>query len=339
MPLEGSLKEFNLFEVLSLLKVAGKTGKLVVNLSNGKSGEIYILDGKPIHAIFGNNIGEDALLKMVKEKDGTFLFTLGAVTTEKTIMTDTEELISRIEEKEKELQNLIDQIGDIRKYLAFNTNINDDMLLTMEEWLFLPKAFSGKPIYQIAETFEKGELAAYEIIVELMKKNAVVVSSKPTILSIEGEPVKVVAPTTSSVEHTSQPAPSEPTKTVQTTKPTASQTTPSTTPQAPKATTTTSSVGGGQLTRPLKAKVKLKAYMSTTGTEVCWVDSTLLEEWQSILGAPVTMVEIQAPSGKKSKVPVKTEEGIGDTIYLLPITSFRLRLSDDDIVQVTPIKG
>ncbi len=51
------------------------------------------------------------------------------------------------------------------------------------------------------------------------------------------------------------------------------------------------------------------------------------------------MVEIQAPNGKKSKVPVKSEEGIGDVIYLLPITSFRLRLSDDDIVQVTPIKG
>ncbi|NOZ92992.1 MAG: DUF4388 domain-containing protein [Dictyoglomi bacterium] len=334
MPLEGSLKEFNLFEVLSLLKVAGKTGKLVVNLSNGKSGEIYILDGKPIHAVFGNNMGEDALLKMVKERDGTFLFTLGAVTTEKTIMTDTEELISRIEEKEKELQTLIDQIGDIHKYLAFNTNINDDMLLTMEEWLFLPKAFSGKPIYQIAETFEKGELAAYEIIVELLKKNAVVVSSKPTILSIEGEPIKV----TPSARTTSTPSQTASVKTQPVQVTDSKKSTPAAT-QTPSTSQTTTGATSGQLTRPLKAKVKLKAYMSTTGTEVCWVDSTLLEEWQSILGAPVTMVEIQAPSGKKSKVPVKTEEGIGDTIYLLPITSFRLRLSDDDVVQVTPIKG
>ncbi len=330
MPLEGSLKEFNLFEVLSLLKVAGKTGKLMVNLANGKSGEIYILDGKPIHAIFGNNIGEDALLKMVKEKEGTFLFTLGAVTTEKTIMVDTEELISKIEEKEKELQSLIDQIGDIRKYLAFNTNINDDMLLTMEEWLFLPIAFSGKPIYLIAETFEKGELAAYEIIVELLKKNAVIVSSTPSILSIEGNNTNVISP-----QPTTQVTPTIE-KTIQKETKISRTSTSSSVITQPTQKNEASSI---ELTKPLKAKVKLKAYMSTTGTEVCWVDQTLLEEWQSILGSNINMVEIQAPNGKKSKVPVKSEEGIGDVIYLLPITSFRLRLSDDDIVQVTPIKG
>ncbi len=334
MPLEGSLKEFNLFEVLSLLKVAGKTGKLVITLENGKNGEIYILDGKPIHAIFGNNIGEDALLKMVKERNGTFLFTLGAVTTERTIMTDTEELISRIEEKEKELQELINHIGDIHKYLAFNADIDGDVLLTGEEWKFLPTAFSGKPIYQIAETYPEGEIAAYQMIADLLDKNVIKLSNTPTILSLSGQAPQVsakgshVAKSETVVKPTSTP-----------TQPLPEQEATVKSQPAPQVIQSTTSVSEANLTRDLKAKVKLKAYMSTTGTEVCWIDQTLLEEWQSILGGQVTMVEIQAPSGKKSKVPVKPEEGIGDTIYLLPITSFRLRLSDNDVVKVTPLKG
>ena len=334
MPLEGTLREFNLFEVLSLLKVAGKTGKLVITLDNGKSGEIYITDGKPVHAIFGNNIGENALLKMVKERNGTFLFTLGAVTSEKTIMSDTEELISRIEEKEKELQLLINQIGDINKYLAFNKDIHDPITLNKDEWQFLTIAFSGKPIYMIADEYEKGEIEAYKIINSLLEKGAIKVSDKPTVMSIDGEDIPV-QPRSS--------LPSQPTPTTSTPSPTVLKKVESPSNIQSKASTTAPSNIPTKreipLTRSLKAKVKLKAYMSTTGTEVCWIDSIILKEWQELLGSPVTMVEIQAASGKKSKVPVKPEDGIGDTIYLLPITSFRLRLSDEDIVQVTPIKS
>ena len=334
MPLEGTLREFNLFEVLSLLKVAGKTGKLVITLDNGKSGEIYIADGKPVHAIFGNNIGENALLKMVKERNGTFLFTLGAVTSEKTIMSDTEELISRIEEKEKELQLLIDKIGDINKYIAFNKDIHDSITLDKDEWQFLTAAFSGKPIYAIAEEYEKGEIEAYKIINSLLEKGAIKVSDKPTIMSLEGEAISIQPkPSIPSHPTPKTPTPSHPApkkletpSNIQSRTPTATPSNILTKREIP-------------LKRSLKAKVKLKAYMSTTGTEVCWIDSTILKEWQELLGSPVTMVEIQAASGKKSKVPVKPEEGIGDTIYLLPITSFRLRLSDEDIVQVTPIKS
>lgn len=335
MPLEGTLREFNLFEVLSLLKVAGKTGKLVITLDNGKSGEIYITDGKPVHAIFGNNIGENALLKMVKEKNGTFLFTLGAVTSEKTIMSDTEELISRIEEKEKELQLLISQIGDINKYIAFNKDIPDMITLNKDEWQFLTVAFSGKPIYAIAEEYEKGEIEAYKIINSLLEKGAIKVSDKPTIMSLEGEAISIQSKPSISSHPTSQ------TTTIPSHTASKKLETPNNI-QSKVSTTTPNNISTKReipLTRSLKAKVKLKAYMSTTGTEVCWIDSTILKEWQELLGSPVTMVEIQAASGKKSKVPVKSEDGIGETIYLLPITSFRLRLSDEDIVQVTPIKS
>ncbi len=317
MPLEGSLKEFSLFEVLSLLKVAGKTGKLKVTSRDDRYGEIYLMEGKPVHAVFGKVIGEDALQKMIKLRDGYFNFTVGPITSERTITMDTEELINVLEQREKELKGLIEKIGEINKYLAYKET-DEDAILTAEEWNFLPVAFSGKTVAEIAEEYEKGELRAYQLTSSLIEKGIVKLSDTPTILAVSGN-IPAETTTRPSVEVT-QPA--TPTTSVQPVT-TVNKGVPRATPE--------------ELEQEFTVMVNMKAYMSTTGVEICWLDAELLKEWAEKLGRPVKAVEIVSPLGKKSKIPVEPEEGLGDRIYLLPITSFRLRISENDKVKVKPI--
>jgi len=309
MPLEGSLKEFSLFEVLSLLKVAGKTGKLKITSKDNRHGEIYLMEGKPVHAVFGKVIGEDALQKMIKIRDGYFNFTVGPITSERTITMDTEELINLLEQREKELSELIEKIGEVDKYLAYN-EADEDIILTAEEWNFLPFAFSGRTISEIAEEYEKGELATYQLTSALLEKGIVKLSDTPSILAVSGEIPQRISTKSAEEGQTS----------------TQTQTPPS-----------AQKLGPEDLEQEFTVMVNMKAYMSTTGVEICWLDANLLKEWAEKLGSPVKAVEIVSPLGKKSKIPVEPEEGLGDRIYLLPITSFRLRISENDKVKVKPI--
>lgn len=103
----GSLADFGVPEILQVLDLNRKTGKLVI-ISNDGRGEMYLDEGQVIHARLGDIVGEEAVYNMLAEERGYFEFDMRDVSeTEHSIHVKTANLLMegfrRLDEKERDL--------------------------------------------------------------------------------------------------------------------------------------------------------------------------------------------------------------------------------------------
>ena len=73
MDFHGSLDEFHIPDIIQFLSGALKTGALRLD-AVGQQGAIYLLNGRIVHATFGDQIGEEAVYSLLLLSSGNFLF-------------------------------------------------------------------------------------------------------------------------------------------------------------------------------------------------------------------------------------------------------------------------
>src|SRR6185295_16498679 len=84
MAFQGSLAELHLPDIIQLISVSGKTG--VFHLTDGRlKGEIYLNDGKIVHAELDDASGEEAVYALAIWSQGEFRFDPGTATEHRTI--------------------------------------------------------------------------------------------------------------------------------------------------------------------------------------------------------------------------------------------------------------
>src|SRR5512141_667236 len=84
MAFQGSLAELHLPDIIQLISVSGKTG--VFHLTDGPlKGEIYLHDGKIVHARLEDAVGEEAVYALAIWNQGEFRFDPGVGTELRTI--------------------------------------------------------------------------------------------------------------------------------------------------------------------------------------------------------------------------------------------------------------
>src|SRR5215213_2912977 len=84
MAFQGSLAELHLPDIIQLISVSGKTG--VFNLVDGPlRGQIYLNEGKIVHAQLEDASGEEAVYALAIWSQGEFKFEPGIATDQKTI--------------------------------------------------------------------------------------------------------------------------------------------------------------------------------------------------------------------------------------------------------------
>ena len=84
MAFQGSLAELHLPDIIQLISVSGKTG--VFHLTDGAlAGEIYLNDGKIVHAQLDEASGEEAVYALAMWSQGDFRFDPGVATELRTI--------------------------------------------------------------------------------------------------------------------------------------------------------------------------------------------------------------------------------------------------------------
>jgi hypothetical protein len=71
--LRGNLQSISLMDVVQLLNVNRKTGKLLVN-QEGLSGVLYVLNGDVVHAEIGDALGESGAFEILEWDKGEFEF-------------------------------------------------------------------------------------------------------------------------------------------------------------------------------------------------------------------------------------------------------------------------
>lgn len=73
--MEGDFRLLGPIDWLQLLAQGGRTGVFGVETPGGK-GEVYLERGRPVHAVFGERTGQEALLEILMQKEGRFRFVL-----------------------------------------------------------------------------------------------------------------------------------------------------------------------------------------------------------------------------------------------------------------------
>ena len=97
--LTGTIGEFSLADIIQLISMGGKSGRLV--LCDGSSGEgsLYFEFGYVVHASQGDLEGEAAAQSIIALDGGTFEFTTGETPSKKTVMLAGYELLMRVAKK------------------------------------------------------------------------------------------------------------------------------------------------------------------------------------------------------------------------------------------------
>ncbi|AEV16004.1 hypothetical protein TCCBUS3UF1_9590 [Thermus sp. CCB_US3_UF1] len=74
--MEGDFRLLGPIDLLQLLAQGGRTGLFAVEVAEGV-GEVYLERGRPVHAVFRDKVGREALLEVLALKAGRFRFLLG----------------------------------------------------------------------------------------------------------------------------------------------------------------------------------------------------------------------------------------------------------------------
>jgi predicted regulator of Ras-like GTPase activity (Roadblock/LC7/MglB family) len=92
MPLQGSLKEMSLANLIQVNCQEMRSARLTLTSKNQK-GEVFLSDGQVVHAALGSRAGEQAVFEMLAWDEGTFMLELDVPAPEKSISVDWHELL------------------------------------------------------------------------------------------------------------------------------------------------------------------------------------------------------------------------------------------------------
>jgi len=151
MAFQGSLAELHLPDIIQLISVSGKTG--VFHLTDGNlKGQIYLNDGKIVHATLEDASGEEAVYALAIWNQGDFRFEPGTATEVRTISKSNTNLLMEAARRLDEWRVLSKKIPstDMVPEFAVLANRDGQINLNTSEWLILSKIDGHRSIKAIA---------------------------------------------------------------------------------------------------------------------------------------------------------------------------------------------
>jgi len=151
MAFQGSLAELHLPDIIQLISVSGKTG--VFHLTDrGLRGQIYLHDGKIVHAQIEDVSGEEAVYALAIWSQGEFRFEPGVATEVHTISKSNTNLLMEAARRLDEWRVLVKKIPATEMIPEFvvQDNREGQISLNTGEWLILSKIDGQRSIKGIA---------------------------------------------------------------------------------------------------------------------------------------------------------------------------------------------
>src|SRR5215813_13368427 len=169
MAFQGSLAELHLPDIIQLISVSGKTG--VFHLTNGSlAGEIYLSDGKIVHAQLDEVQGEEAVYALAIWSQGDFRFDPGVATDLRTITKSNTNLLMEAARRLDEWRVLSKKIPstDLVPEFVVQEHRDGQINLNTSEWLILSKIDGHRSIKVIASTTRLSAFDAAKILYGLI---------------------------------------------------------------------------------------------------------------------------------------------------------------------------
>jgi hypothetical protein len=151
MAFQGSLAELHLPDIIQLISVSGKTG--VFQLVDGvHRGQIYLHDGKIVHAELEDASGEEAVYALAIWSQGEFKFEAGIATELRTISKSNTNLLMEAARRLDEWRVLSKKIPstDLIPEFVVPESREGQINLNTSEWLILSKIDGRRSIKAIA---------------------------------------------------------------------------------------------------------------------------------------------------------------------------------------------
>lgn len=173
MALQGNLSDFKLEEVIQSISTSKKSGKLEVDGVMGMYG-IYFGNGEIVHANGPFSIGEEAILDVFLEINGTFSFITNIVLPPRTIKKDLFDIIATGINLREENLEVIKKITKTTKMLPNTKNSSGNVELSKDELKLLKYILDGTPISIIMEQMSMSYVKFLEVLKGLLQKEIVI---------------------------------------------------------------------------------------------------------------------------------------------------------------------
>src|SRR5512143_1593850 len=174
MAFQGSLTELHLPDIIQLVSVSGKTG--VFHLVDGQQhGEIWLSDGKIVHAEVEDLAGEEAVYALAIWRSGEFKFDPNAAPPKQTIQKSNTNLLMEAARRLDEwrvLAKKIPSVDLIPEFVVLENREGQINLNTME-WLLLSKIDAQRSVRQIAAAAGMGVFDAAKLLYGLVSSNLI----------------------------------------------------------------------------------------------------------------------------------------------------------------------
>jgi hypothetical protein len=151
MAFQGSLAELHLPDIIQLISVSGKTG--VFHLVDGAlNGEIFLSEGKIVHAQLEDTSGEEAVYALAIWSQGEFRFEPGVATELRTISKSNTNLLMEAARRLDEWRVLSKKVPSTEMVPEFvvQDSREGQINLNTSEWLILSKIDGARSIKGIA---------------------------------------------------------------------------------------------------------------------------------------------------------------------------------------------
>jgi hypothetical protein len=145
--IEGDLLYFSIKEIFYLLSRFKKTGRLIIK----GEGNVYVSDGKVLHAEMDKKEGLEAFFSIGMKKEGRFVFQPEEKPAVNTIFQPLSDLIDEIETREAQVEEFEKDLppGSIIPEKSSKTPEGDKIALKKDEWKVLILADGKKKLSEI----------------------------------------------------------------------------------------------------------------------------------------------------------------------------------------------
>jgi len=171
--LEGSIREFNVSDIVQFLSGSEKTGKLSLRASqSGAEGAILFAEGTVVHAELGSSVGEDAFFDLILWGDGQFAFEPDVEPKEKTVRQSSTNLLlegARRKDEWSVLSQHIPDMGLVPEFVLPGDNeTGQQITLNTSEWVVLSKIDGQRNLTEVAEAASLSEYHTCRLIYPLV---------------------------------------------------------------------------------------------------------------------------------------------------------------------------
>ena len=174
MAFQGSLAELHLPDIIQLISVSGKTG--VFHLTDGLlRGEIYLNEGKIVHAQIEEATGEEAVYALAIWRQGEFRFDPGVPTDKQTISKSNTNLLMEAARRLDEWRVLSKKIPstDLVPEFVMQETREGQINLNTSEWLILSKIDGQRSVKGIAAASSLSVFDAAKMLYGLVAGNLI----------------------------------------------------------------------------------------------------------------------------------------------------------------------